>query len=204
MKALGFVSAMLLLAGLVDANAATTPEPSTNANPAVWMSHAIIVDLKNLPKRYSCDDLWYKFHDVLLAIGARPNMKILPYRCDRRLGSVAYSPKVQLEFSLPRLVSGKQAQWADLDVVTKTVRLSPGVPEHLEDSDCNLMDQIRGTLLKSVQVAVPQFRLACLAPRTGESAFELTAQALVPVIQTSTTAAQTAPTGGPTAAGSGS
>jgi hypothetical protein len=49
-----------------------------------WLG-ARLVDLHDLPQRYSCDDLWYKFRDVLLAMGGRPDIKILVYRCERGL-----------------------------------------------------------------------------------------------------------------------
>jgi hypothetical protein len=79
--------------------------------PAVWHRHDLIVSLSHLPQRYSCDNLWYKFRDVLLALGARPNMKILVYRCGARAGTLAYSPRVHLQFAMPELLNRAQARW---------------------------------------------------------------------------------------------
>jgi hypothetical protein len=198
MKALGSTAALVLIAAFTAASAAETPQA------AIWSPHALIVDLRNLPKRYTCDELWYKFRDVLLAIGARPDLKILPYRCDRRLGSIAYSPKVQLEFSMPEVVSGKEERWAQMHVLTKSVRLEPGAPSHLDDSDCALLNQIRGTLLRSIGTTVTDFRLACQASPASKLPFDLTVEAAVPVAQPSAAVAAVRPTsrGGP--AGSGS
>jgi hypothetical protein len=198
MRALGLTAALVVIAAFTSARAAE----STQA--AVWLSHALIVDLRNLPKRYTCDELWYKFRDVLLAIGARPDLKILPYRCDRRSGSSAYSPKVQLEFSLPHVVSGKDERWAQMHVSTKSVRLEPGAPSHLDDSDCALLNQIRGTLLRSIGAPVTEFRLACQAPSASEPAFDLTVKAAVPVIQPSAAVVGVGPTSRGEPAGSGS
>src|SRR5581483_9369254 len=158
MTALGSIAVLTLGAAITTATAAEMTQP------AVWSPHALIVDLQNLPKRYSCDDLWYKFRDVLLAIGARPDMKILPYRCDRRSDSLGNSPRVQLEFSIPSLVSGKNARWAEITATPKTVRLEPGSPEHLDESDCALLNQMRQTLLRAIHADVTGFRLACQAP----------------------------------------
>jgi hypothetical protein len=198
MKALSLAAALILMSVFASARAAQTTQA------AVWSQHALIVDLRNLPKRYTCDELWYKFRDVLLAIGARPDMKILPYRCDRRVGPVGYSPKVQLEFSMPRAVSGKEERWAQTQVLTKSIRLEPGVPSRIEDSDCALLNQIRETLLQSIGTTVTDFRLACQAPLESEPPFELTVKALVPVTQPAAVVAGVRPTdrGGP--AGSGS
>jgi hypothetical protein len=201
MKALGSTAALVLIAAFSAASAASAAE---TPQAAVWLPHALIVDLRNLPKRYTCDDLWYKFRDVLLAIGARPDLKILPYRCDRRLGSIAYSPKVQLEFSMPHVVSGKDERWAQMQVSTKSVRLEPGAPGHLDDADCALLSQIRGTLLRSIGTTVTDFRLACLTPPASKPLFDLTVKAVLPVTQPAAVVAGARPSsrGGP--AGSGS
>src|ERR1700751_4938831 len=95
-------SAIVLLVTSATAGAAT----AEHAQPAIWASHSVIVDLKNLPRRYTCDELWYKFKGVLTTLGARPDMKIVPYGCALALGTAGYSPKVQLEFAVPRLVNG--------------------------------------------------------------------------------------------------
>jgi hypothetical protein len=198
MKTLGSIAALVLIATFTGASAAETPQA------AIWSRHALIVNLRNLPKRYTCEGLLYKFRDVLLAIGARPDLKIQPYRCDRRLGSIAYSPKVQLEFSVPRVLSGKEARWAQMRVLTKSVRLEPGAPSHLDDSDCALLNQIRRTLLKSIGTTVTAFRLACQAPPASKPPFDLTVSAVVPVTRPSAVVAAVQPTSQDGLAGSGS
>jgi hypothetical protein len=192
MKVLGLIGGLVLTAVLTAANAAGASQA------AVWSQRALIVDLSNLPKRYTCDELWYKFADVLVAIGARPH-QILPYSCDVRLGAVAYSPKVQLEFSIPSAVSGKDARLANLRVVPKVVRLEPGAPQHLETADCALLNQMRQTLLKAIGADVTGFRLACGAPSVSNPPFVLTVKTLVPVTQTPPVAAgaRAANPGGP-------
>jgi hypothetical protein len=39
--------------------------------PAIWAGHAVVIDVVHLPGRYTCD--------VLLAIGARTDLKGLSY-----------------------------------------------------------------------------------------------------------------------------
>jgi len=162
--------------------AATTSVSTEKPQPGVWLHHAVIIDLRNLPKRYTCDDLWYKFRDVLQAIDASPNMKILPYRCESSLGSAAYSPSVELVFSLPSEVSGRNARWADLQVVPKSVRLQPGTPSHLDKQDCALLKQMKDTLLRNIGATVTNFHLACNAPPSSSNPpFSMTVKALAPV-----------------------
>ena len=142
----------------------------------------MIVRLDNLPKRYSCDDLWYKFHDVLLALGARPDMRILAYRCEKSLSSEqARSPRVELKFYLPEALSGTQRQWADLSAVQRIVELQPGEPGKIDAADCELLRQIKEGLLPLIPVKVRDYRLACAAPSEGKPPFDLTVAALEPV-----------------------
>jgi hypothetical protein len=198
MKALGSIVVVVLALAVTVARAEETPRP------AVWSPHGLIVDLQNLPKRYTCDELWYKFKDVLLTIGARPDVKILPYRCSSRVGALAYSPKVQLEFFTPREVQGKSAQWADIEAVSKAVRLEPGSLGHFDAQDCELLSQMKSTLLRYLGDPISDFHLACQAPPLSKPPFGLTVEALVPVPQSSSHVVRVPPADQGGAAGSGS
>ena len=143
--------------------------------PAVWAPHELIVDLHDLPRRYTCDDLWYKFRGVLLTLGARQDMEILPYRCE------ANSPQVQLKFSTPKLLEGANARWAELTAVTRKVQIAPGSPDKLDSSDCELMAQVKASLLAYLGDPIVSYRLPCQSPgEAGEPAFDLTLKVLVP------------------------
>ncbi len=103
-----------LVAGVLSLliGAPSVASPAQVGRPAIWTSHDLIVSLDHLPKLYSCDDLWYKFRDVLRAIGARPDMRILAYQCGRGLGSLGYSPQVHLHFSIPQTLSRTEERCA--------------------------------------------------------------------------------------------
>jgi hypothetical protein len=180
-----------LTASLMSWSLATAAPPQLG-RPAQWRPHDIIVDLHNLPIRYSCDDLWYKFHDVLLALGARPDLKIVTYRCGPRSAD-ANSPSVQLRFSVPELLSPKEARWADIDAAPQTIRLMPGQPGSLHDSDCELLRQIKDQLLAALPGRVTSFNLACAAPRSARWPFNVTVQTLTPVNTNPRVAAQVSP-----------
>lgn len=162
------------------ASAASVAAPAQVGQPAVWTPHDLIVSLDHLPKLYSCDDLWYKFRDVLRAIGARADMRILPYQCGRGLGSLAYSPQVHLHFSIPQTLSRTQARWAEIDVEPRTVRLEPGHPASINSSDCELLRQMKDGLLAALPDRIVSFHLACHAPAT-RAPFSVSVEALTPV-----------------------
>jgi len=50
---------------------AATSAPTPPAEPAQWRTYDLLLQFRDLPKTYSCDDLWYRFRDVLLTLGAR-------------------------------------------------------------------------------------------------------------------------------------
>ncbi|HEY6927353.1 MAG TPA: hypothetical protein VI653_28015 [Steroidobacteraceae bacterium] len=148
--------------------------------PAVWTERDLIVGFDHLPETYSCDDLWYKFHDVLLAIGARPDMRILAYQCGKGVGQLARSPQVHLHFFIPQAVRGPATRWADINVEPRTVRLLPGHPASIKASDCELLRQMKDGLLAALPTKVLQFNLACEAPATPWP-FSVSVEALKPV-----------------------
>jgi hypothetical protein len=162
------VGLLLVLALFGEGHAAAPQAPST---PAVWVPHAIIVDL-DLPKRYTCDELWYRFRAILLSIGARPDLKVVPYHCDGQ------SPNVQLQFSLPEPVEGAQARFADLQVVNEAITLEPGRPAPLEVADCELLRQIKDELFTELPVRVVSSELSCAAAPAGHKHFRVSVQAL--------------------------
>jgi hypothetical protein len=168
------ISLLLIPVALLAATAAS-------AAAATWRPYDLIIDLHNLPIRYSCDDLWYKFHDVLLALGARPDLQVLAYRCERGLQTqAARSPRVELRFNLAETVDKSQARWADIIATPTTVRLAPGHPASLHDTDCELLRQMKDELLAALtpSTRVVSFDLACAAPDTARWPFNVTVQAL--------------------------
>jgi hypothetical protein len=163
-----------LIATLMIVGISPTIATPASDTPAVWFSHAIIVDLDNLPKRYTCDELWYRFRAVLLSIGARPDLQITPYHCDER------SPSVELQFSLPHAIERGQQQLADLQAPDDSITLEPGRPTPLDSADCELIRQVKDELFPELPVKVVSFHLSCAAPQTAHRHFKVTLQALTP------------------------
>jgi hypothetical protein len=158
---------------------AVTAAPVGTA-PAVWMQHDLVVRLHHLPKSYSCDDLWYKFRDVLLVLGARPDPTILVYQCGPALGVLAFSPEVRLHFSIAQTLTDAQARPPDVNVTPQTVRLEPGHPASINPSDCELLRQMKNSLFAALPDRVVSFQLACDAPPTRYP-FNVAVEMLAPV-----------------------
>ncbi|HYM28617.1 MAG TPA: hypothetical protein VET66_10730 [Steroidobacteraceae bacterium] len=152
----------MALAASTAGSAAVTPAPG--GSPAQWRTYDLLIDLQQLPRSYSCTQLWYKMRDVLLDIGARRYMLIEPYACATPGKAAALSPRVHLKFQLPFQLAGADTRYAEFTSLSKTVRLAPGAPASLERDDCELMDQLRGALLAAVPVRVSSATFRCGRP----------------------------------------
>jgi hypothetical protein len=145
------------------------------AKPALWRTYDMIVNLRNLPQTYTCDQLWYELHGILLRLGAWPySINILPYHCSPKPGGFLRSPDVQVGFQLPFFLQGVAAKSAPAKAVERTIRLSPGKPDTLHSSDCQLMQQISQTLLASLPVRVDGQHFDCSAPPRRAANFDVT------------------------------
>lgn len=149
--------------------------------PAGWDSYDMIVDLTDLPKRYSCNELWYKFRDVLWNIGARRITEILPYDCEASLGAQARSPRVHLVFSLLSPRHNTPVGTASLRGQTTTIRFRPGFPRTLDHSDCALLQQMNDTLFAALPVKVESAGFECTLHPRAHAGFGLTVQAFTPI-----------------------
>jgi len=191
MKRTHLLLSLVILIASTSVLAAQPVSPKVAEHPATWRPYDLIVDLNNLPHRYSCDDLWYKFHDVLLAMGAAPGVKILAYRCEPGLPDAsARSPRVHLRFSLPELLAPAESHWAELQAAPATVELEPGHPASLGSGDCELLRQMKDGFLASLSQQVVVFDLACNAPQSTRWPFNVTVQALLPAQANSSVVAQ--------------
>ena len=164
MRPLGLFAAgaAACLLALASGGARGGTDEAAAVKPALWRTYDLIVNLQSLPRTYTCDELWYEFHGILLRLGAWPySINILPYQCSPSPAGDMKSPNVQVRFQLPFFLQGAAARSAPAEAVERTLRLSPGEPKTLHASDCQLMRQISRTLLTSIPVRIDRERFDC-------------------------------------------
>lgn len=178
--------ALLCAAALGTAAAAAAvaaPTPSAGAagagSPAEWRSFDLLVDFTGLPQRYTCNELWYRLHDLLLALGARPYPQIFTFHCGTTRATSSRSPSVHLEFRLPRPLPAADARYEQFPATRATVRLGPGTLRSFTAGDCELLRQLETLLLPELPVHPLGERLACPAG-AARHPFALEVQALIP------------------------
>src|SRR5581483_8944536 len=126
MRRHGYVMAAAACAfGLLGLSPAADADPAHAAagQPALWRTYDMIVNFQNLPRTYTCDELWYEFHGILLQLGAWPySVSILPYHCSPTPSGDMKSPDVQVRFQLPFFLQGPAAKNATAKAIERTVR----------------------------------------------------------------------------------
>jgi hypothetical protein len=157
----------------------------TAVEPAVWVPREVLVQLHHLPKRYSCEALQRKFRDLLRVLGAQHDVRVLAYGCGADSGAGGYSPAVHLHFEIPQVVQGANLSWAHFDanrtnVLPQTIRLRPGSPVSFDGDDCALLRQMKAALFPALSIHVVNYRLACQAPPSAQSRYDLSIAALIP------------------------
>lgn len=170
---LATVACALGLFGLWPA-AHADPVRAAEGQPALWRTYDMIVNLQNLPRTYTCDQLWYEFHGILLQLGAWPySVSILPYHCSPSPSGYLRSPDVEARFQLPIFLHGAAAKSAPTKAIERTVRLAPGAPKILQTSDCQLLRQIAQTMLASIQARVDETHFDCAGPPRRAAGFSV-------------------------------
>jgi hypothetical protein len=128
--------------------AAAAPSPAQR--PATWIPHHVLVVYRNLPRAYSCDELWYKVGDLLRAVGAWKSVSITPDDCKPSTSTDGRSPKLEVRFLTLEALGPENARWAEAQAATETVVLVPGHPKSLTGADCELLEQTQEGLLATV------------------------------------------------------
>jgi hypothetical protein len=171
-----------LLAALGAATTAAFAAPAATApTPAEWRSFDLLLDLQNLPRAYTCRELWQRTDELLLALGARHYPQILVYRCGATAAESSRSPQVQLQFQLPQALSPSQTRYAEVTAVRRTIVLSAGKLPSFTAGDCGLLQQLSSELVPATPLRVIGRPLECPAASAAETRrFALKVEALIP------------------------
>lgn len=143
------------------------------------MNHRILVSLTDLPRGYTCNDLWYRFKDVMFAIGAQ-QLQILTYDCPDQNPQPHGSPKVELKFEFPTALSGDNVRYADFQGTSTSVHLGAGHPASLTANDCALVQQMAGAIFDALGVKVTESKFPCTAPPGAAERYAVTVLVLLP------------------------
>jgi hypothetical protein len=136
---------------------------SASAQPAmaVWKERELNFAYHGFTTTYSCDGLKYKLRIILEALGARPGFKVLTSGCEIG-GGVARFPRARMQVAFPEPLSAGVSETGMFPAGMATVTIRPRNPRELEEGDCELVEQVRDSLLPEIGVRVLKDDTACV------------------------------------------
>jgi hypothetical protein len=132
-----------LLLGLCAAGTA-----AADASPGTWQKHQYSFVAMSFTSTYSCDGLADKLKILLLAAGARADVKAQSGACARGYGQVDKLARAELTFyTLIPDADAKAGEGERADGQWRPVTLTARSPRELGLGDCELVDEFRAQVL---------------------------------------------------------
>jgi hypothetical protein len=139
--------AAILAGALLLSTATLADDSSPSGGAGTWQSHKYTFQFMGFTTTYSCDGLADKLRIVLLAAGARADVKTVPGACASGFGRPDKFARADLTFyTLTPADSGAAAAGA-VQGVWRPVAFAARQPQRLALGDCELMEQFRQQVL---------------------------------------------------------
>ena len=161
------------------ANPQSEPSAGSGRESAVWAPKELNFAYQGFTTKYSCDGLQERMRDVLLKLGARPDLRVRGYGCTRLVGPDPFaSVSIKMNVLQP---AGKQGGPA-VPVHWQRVDLLTGLYEHDPvgaAADCELIGQIKQKILPLFATRNVDYSSTCEAHRLVPGGTRLKAEVLV-------------------------
>jgi hypothetical protein len=180
----------LLLTGASLADDA--PPPAAHV-PGSWQKHQYSFAFLGFTSTYSCDGLADKLKKLLLAAGARADVKSLPGACAAGFGRPDKFARADLTFYTLAPI-GNDAGSGEVGGIWRSVTFANRSPRELLIGDCELVEQFRDQVLKMFTTRNIVSHTTCIPYQESGSIIDLKFESLVAAPQGA------APPGAPAAA----
>ncbi len=171
------------------ASVQTVPTPAaTNSVPAVWKEQHVSFFYTGRTARYSCDGLRDKMRAMLLDLGARRDLKIVPLGCEdygrARVNSAG--PSLDITFSAPALPDPSlkplhQGDLAATDARFETFTITSDAFRNMGIGDCELVEEITHQILPKLVTRELRHDIACVPCQLSGSRFFVKGEILRPL-----------------------
>ena len=174
-RLLGYISTFgfLPLLGL-SAVCAAADSSSGSAQPAVWQHHDDTMTYFATTSSYTCDGIEEKTRQVLLYMGARPDLKVSA-SCPYRLRPVVHA-LVHVDFNT--LVPATAGEPNTLPAHWANMVLRPHRPDFMDMGECDFVNQLKGLLTKDFSLRDVQYDTACTAHSTTIEDYRVSGEVL--------------------------
>ncbi len=122
-------------------------DSAPTGGPGSWQSHKYTFQFMGFTTTYSCDGLADKLRIVLLAAGARSDVKSTPGACASGFGRPDKFARADLTFYTLTPADSGTAAGSGVPGVWRPVTFAARQPQQLAVGDCELMEQFRQLVL---------------------------------------------------------
>jgi hypothetical protein len=158
------------------------PAPPAATTPGSWQQHQYSFQYLGFTSTYSCDGLADKLKMLLLAAGARSDVKSQPGACASGFGRPDKFARADLTFyTLAPLGQGKSGNAAEkpVDGIWRTVAFSDRSPWELRTGDCELVEQFHNQVLPMFTTRNVVSRTTCVPFQESGSVIDLKFESFV-------------------------
>lgn len=139
--------AAILAGALLLSTASRADDSAPSGGPGTWQSHKYTFQFLGFTTTYSCDGLADKLKIVLLAAGARSDVKSVPGACASGFGRPDKFARADLTFYTLTPADSGTAAGAGVQGAWRPVTFAARQPQQLALGDCELMEQFRQQVL---------------------------------------------------------
>jgi hypothetical protein len=139
--------ALMLGGALFLSTAALADDSAPAGGPGTWQSHKYAFQFLGFTSTYSCDGLADKLRIILLAAGARADVKSVPGACASGFGRPDKFARADLTFYTLAPADSGAAAGGGVQGVWRPVAFTAHQPPELGLGDCELMEQFRQQVL---------------------------------------------------------
>jgi hypothetical protein len=156
-------------------DAAPAAAPAAAPTAGSWQTHKYSFQFMGFTSTYSCDGLADKLKKLLIASGARSDVKSQPGACASGFGRPDKFARADLTFyTLAPVDATAATAGKTVSGVWRSVVLSTGSPHELGIGDCELVEQFRSQVLPMFTTRAVVNNTSCIPHQDSGSTISLT------------------------------
>jgi hypothetical protein len=154
-----------------------SPVPAgSSATAAQWQEHKGSIDYFGLTSTYSCTGMESKVKQILLALGARKDIRVDASTCAGHDMPMGHAMTVSIRmFSLAPVDPAATVQGAAPPIMASwsAVEINAQRPMFMGDGDCELIDHMRDFITKNFSAQNVDYRASCTPHETSINSFAI-------------------------------
>jgi hypothetical protein len=163
-------------------DAASTGAAASAGVPGTWQNHKYSFQFMGFTSTYSCDGLADKLKTLLLAAGARSDLKSQPGACASGFGRPDKFARADLTFAtLAPVPAGSPSDGKPALGTWRPIAWSAHSPRELRTGDCEVIEQFRAQVLPMFTTRNVVSNTTCIPHQESGSVIDLKFEVFAPV-----------------------